>query len=64
MKKYNTTTDMWLKGLLIEAGSEISLSDSEAKYLMHALEIVVEEPKKKPATKAGDKAMAGASTEV
>lgn len=37
MKQYEVTAEFWRDGLLVEAGTVVSLSDAEAKYLQHAL---------------------------
>lgn len=38
MKEYTVIRDFWRKGILQPAGSVISMFESEAKYLAHALE--------------------------
>ncbi len=37
MKTYTTNTVIWRKGLEVPAGTELVMSDAEAKYIKHAL---------------------------
>lgn len=43
MKQYTTTKVIWRKGLEVEVGTPLTLSDEEAKYLKHALTEVKDE---------------------
>lgn len=74
MKKYTTTTVLWRHGLEVPAGTELTLSDAEAKYLHHALAKpkrakapVKDEPAPEPAAEPEPEAAAdpslGAGTE-
>lgn len=43
MKQYKTEVVIWRKGLEVPVGTELALSDEEAKYIKHALTEVQDE---------------------
>jgi hypothetical protein len=47
MKEYTVIREFWRKGILQPVGSVISMLESEAKYLAHALEHKAVEVEKK-----------------